>query len=81
MTTMITSVLVGDESLLVTCGDTLRERGHTIRAVVSRDTTVTNWARENGVAVFATGADMAANLGAGAVDWLFSTGRCRAMRG
>ena len=72
MTTMITSVLVGDESLLVTCGDTLRERGHTIRAVVSRDTTVTNWARENGVAVFATGADMAANLGAGAVDWLFS---------
>lgn len=72
MTTTFTCVLVGDESLLVTCGDTLRERGNTILAVVSRDRTVTNWARRHDLTVFANGADMAANLGTGAADWLFS---------
>lgn len=80
MTTAITCVLIGDETLLVTCGDSLRNRGHDIRAVVTDEPGVRDWAVSAGIAAFDTGSEMAKALGAGSVDWLFSIANLKMLR-
>ncbi len=71
--TAFSCVLIGDESLVVGCGDMLLERGHTIRAVISRDETVQNWAAQKGLA---TQTDLQ-NLDVAPFDWLLSIANLR----
>jgi len=46
------SVLIGDETLLIQCAEDLMHRGHRIQGVVSRDEQIEAWCRSNGVARF-----------------------------
>ena len=39
-------VLIGAESLLVQCAEILKEKGHDIRAIASRESTILDWARD-----------------------------------
>jgi len=66
--TLFSSVLIGNESLLIGCGDMLRARGHTIAAVVSRDPAIIAWATAKGLAHVARPSD----LSDVAFDWLLS---------
>ena len=66
------SILIGNEALLVQCGQILLERGHTISAVVTRTQSIANWARENGIPAEQPGRNLAIRLGQTKVDWLFS---------
>jgi natural product biosynthesis luciferase-like monooxygenase protein len=70
--TTFSSILVGNEALLVQCGQILLERGHTISAVVTRTPSIANWARELSIRVEQPGRNLAARLGQVKVDWLFS---------
>ena len=65
-------VLMGNESLLVQCGEKLLERGHLIRAVVTSNPNIQTWASEHDFVVEAPGADLAERLGTLSFDWLFS---------
>ena len=67
--TTFTSALIGNESLLIGCAGELLARGHQIRAVVTRNADVLDWARNQGLAVFPSPGDLAE---AGKFDWLFS---------
>jgi natural product biosynthesis luciferase-like monooxygenase protein len=70
--TRFSSILIGNEALLVQCGQILLERGHTINAVVTRMPSIADWARENGIRVEQPGTSLAARLGHLTADWLFS---------
>ena len=65
------TVLVGNESLLVECGELLRQEGHTILAVVAQRGPAGNWARKLGLPLFAKPCDLR-RAGLGPVDYLFS---------
>ncbi len=69
--TGFSSVVMGNESLLVQCSETLLARGNTIAAVVTRNPDIAGWARSQALRVEAPGADLAARLGTG-FDWLLS---------
>lgn len=71
--TAFSCVLIGDESLVVGCGDMLLERGHTIRAVISRDEAVQGWATQKGLA---SHTDMN-GLDDTPFDWLLSMANLR----
>jgi natural product biosynthesis luciferase-like monooxygenase protein len=45
----ITCVLVGGQSILIACGDSLLRKGHDIKAVISSDDDVVAWCRQRGV--------------------------------
>ena len=66
--TAFSCVVIGNESLLIGCSDLLLERGHRIRAVVSRDDTIRAWATGKGLPVLDTPADLTET---GSFDWLF----------
>ncbi len=66
------SVLIGDESLLVGCGDLLLERGCPIYAVVTDDPDIRQWAKGKGIAVKRMGPELATTLASQPFDWLFS---------
>ncbi len=61
------AVLIGDESLLIACGEVLLERGHAVRNVVSRDAAVVDWAKAKGIDCLSD-----ARALPGGFDWLFS---------
>ena len=65
-------VVIGDESLLIGCGDALLERNHEIRAVVSRDADIAAWAQGKGLAVLDRVADLTDRFAPGGFDWLLS---------
>ncbi|MGR3617832.1 MAG: MupA/Atu3671 family FMN-dependent luciferase-like monooxygenase [Paracoccaceae bacterium] len=67
--TRFTSVVIGNGSLLIGCSEALLERGHQIRAVVTNDANIQNWATGNGIPVFNDAADLEH---VGPFDWLFS---------
>jgi natural product biosynthesis luciferase-like monooxygenase protein len=69
--TPFSSVLIGNESLLVQCGGILLERGHLIRAVVTASPEIRAWADAHGLPAEPPGSDLAARLPRG-FDWLFS---------
>ena len=69
--TAFSSVLIGNESLLIQCGDILRAEGHQISAVVTRNPDVAKWASGHGLPVTAPGADLANRLPQ-TFDWLLS---------
>ncbi|MQQ09273.1 LLM class flavin-dependent oxidoreductase [Epibacterium sp. SM1979] len=51
--TPFSAVLIGNESLLIGCADMMVARGHTIRAVVSEQADIVDWAKTNGIATCA----------------------------
>lgn len=49
--TQFTSIVMGNESLLVECSEKLLARGHGISAVVTQNDAVADWARDKGLPV------------------------------
>ena len=66
------SVIIGNESLAVQCGEMLLEAGHPIAAVVTRNRDVGDWATSHDLPVHMPGADLASQLAGLSFDWLFS---------
>ena len=64
--------IIGNESLVIQCGDILRARGHAIAVVVTRNPEVRAWATGHGLPVVEAGAGLAERLGPVGFDWLFS---------
>ncbi|MBI6630199.1 MupA/Atu3671 family FMN-dependent luciferase-like monooxygenase [Pontibaca salina] len=71
--TAFSCVLIGDESLVIGCGDMLLERGHTVRAVISRDAVVLGWATKKGITTLSDMNDLEIT----AFDWLLSMANLR----
>ncbi len=67
-----TTLLIGHESLVIQCGTMLREAGHGIQGVVTRNPDVRTWAEAEGLAVHAPGSDLETRLGDASFDWLLS---------
>ncbi len=65
-------VLIGSESLLVQCAQTLEQAGHQIAAVVSTRASVKRWAAERGVRVLPNTAALLAAQDVQPFDYLFS---------
>ena len=63
------AILIGDESLTLSCGDMLRDRGHSLTAVVTRNSDVAAWARAAELLVLDSPAQLEQDH---AADWLFS---------
>jgi len=70
--TVISTILIGDGSLLVQCGETLLQRGHAITRVVSHDAAILTWARSKGIAAADSSGGIEAALDGASADWLFS---------
>lgn len=69
---------MGDESLLMQCGETLRERGHEIVAVVTLTPAIAEWAAGHGIPVIASATrDLARDLEPFEYDWFFSIANLR----
>ena len=66
------AVIIGNESLAIQCADMLLEGGHDIRAVVTRNSDVADWATQSGIAVYDTQAGLAAAMQNQPFDWLLS---------
>jgi methionyl-tRNA formyltransferase len=65
-------VLVGQESLLIQCGEVALEKGGEIRAVVSRNPQIIDWAQAKSIATMAPGKTLAAGLAPLEFDYFFS---------
>ncbi len=68
--TVLTLLLIGDETLTLQCGAQILARGHRIAAVITRNAEVRAWAKVAGLRVVA--ADDWAALDGVNVDWLLS---------
>ena len=66
------AVLIGNESLAIQCGEMLREAGHSIAAVVTRNSDIAAWAKEAALPVHSSDADLAQELSGLEFDWLLS---------
>lgn len=70
------SIAIGEDTLLMQCGQILLDKGHDLRAIVSAAPDVVDWARGRGVQVIAPGTGLADRLAdqlaPGGFDWLFS---------
>ncbi|MCB2015997.1 MAG: hypothetical protein KDF54_00535, partial [Hydrogenophaga sp.] len=66
------SVLIGNESLLIQCAERLLQGGDQIHAVVTRHPDIRAWAAERGLRVEAPGEGLADRLAGVSFDWLFS---------
>ncbi len=64
--------LVGHESLVIQCGEMLREAGHGIQGVATRNKDVEAWAKSHNLPLYAPGADLADRINALTFDWLLS---------
>ncbi|WP_170605711.1 MupA/Atu3671 family FMN-dependent luciferase-like monooxygenase [Ruegeria arenilitoris] len=67
-----TTVLIGHESLVIQCGTMLREAGHGIQGVVTRNEDVRAWAEAESLPVYTPGPDLEERLKDVAFDWLLS---------
>jgi natural product biosynthesis luciferase-like monooxygenase protein len=67
-----TAILIGNESLAIQCGQMALNKGHEIRAVVTRNPEVRRWAEEAGLTVIAAGTGLGDRLAGITADWLFS---------
>ncbi len=70
--TPFTTLLIGNESLAIQCGEAMLARGHKIAAVVTHNPDVQNWATGKGLRVEVQDAGYAARLSGLSVDWLLS---------
>ncbi|WP_370047086.1 MULTISPECIES: MupA/Atu3671 family FMN-dependent luciferase-like monooxygenase [Salipiger] len=66
------SVVIGNESLLVQCSEKLLAAGHPIRAVVTRNPDIADWATGRGLTIVAPGKGLAERLDGQEFDWLLS---------
>ena len=76
-TTQLTCLLMGGESLLIQCAETLRSRGHVVAAVVTDAKVILKWANSLGIAVHAPGDDLEQRLSATSYDWFFGIANLR----
>jgi natural product biosynthesis luciferase-like monooxygenase protein len=65
-------LLIGNESLLVGCGDALLDHGHDIRGIVSKDRDILDWATAKNLPVIGDIAALKGQFKRGDFDWLFS---------
>ncbi|HPG24873.1 MAG TPA: LLM class flavin-dependent oxidoreductase, partial [Myxococcota bacterium] len=65
-------VLAGSESLLIQCGELLRERSWGIARVVSRDPAILDWAHRHDLPTCAPGRTLAQDLAGVGFDWFLS---------
>jgi methionyl-tRNA formyltransferase len=65
-------VLMGEESLLVQCGEILAERGHEIRAIIADDPHLVRWAMERQIRALDPRSDLASQLRDTPFDCFFS---------
>lgn len=72
----ISTVLIGDESLVIGCADLLLEQGHAILAIVTTDAGIAGWAEEKSLPVMARIADLEA-MPKGSFGWLLSIANLR----
>ena len=68
----ISCILVGSDSLLIQCGEILLEGGHSIRAIVSRDPRILEWAQRRQLTSLPTARHLATRLKGLEFDYLFS---------
>lgn len=73
----IACVVMGDESLLIQCGEALRDRGHDIRAVVTANDQIAAWAKSHGYPALAPGKDLEEALAPYDYDWFLSIANLR----
>src|SRR5438067_1695460 len=69
--TPLSSVFIGGQSLLIQCAERFKKRGHTIRTIVSSDSNVQRWAKEQRISCIAPARDLAAQLALTPFDYLF----------
>lgn len=70
-------VLIGNESLLVQCAEILRERGHSIIAIVSDNPSISNYAAQHNIHASSWKDSLATELANIEFDWLFSAANLR----
>jgi natural product biosynthesis luciferase-like monooxygenase protein len=70
--TPLSSVFIGGQSLLIQCADRFKKRGHDIRTIVSSDSNVQRWAKEQDIRCIVPVRDLAAQLAVTPFDYLFS---------
>ena len=75
--TGLACLLMGDQSLLIQCAETLRSRGHRIAGIVTEDAGIGQWARALGIALHVPGPDLAQRLADTAYDWFFGVANLR----
>lgn len=66
------AVLIGNESLAIQCAEMLREAGHDLQAVVTRNPDIANWAKTAGVTTYSADDDLQTVLANHSFDWLLS---------
>ncbi|MEM6663578.1 MAG: formyltransferase family protein, partial [Pseudomonadota bacterium] len=64
--------LIGHESLVIQCGEMLREAGHGIQGVATRNPDVEAWARSHSLPLHAPGQDLSNRIEGVSFDWLLS---------
>jgi natural product biosynthesis luciferase-like monooxygenase protein len=70
-------VVMGDDTLLLQCGEMLIERGHRIVGVMTSSDAVESWAKRHGLPVFDAQGDLAAYAATLEYDWFFSIANLR----
>ncbi|UVK40220.1 LLM class flavin-dependent oxidoreductase [Mesorhizobium sp. AR10] len=71
------SLLVGENALLVQCAETLLRDGGSIVAIATESVVVRDWAVGRDIVVIDSGADLASRIVPFEYDWLFSIGYLR----
>ncbi len=66
------TVLIGGQTLLIQCAQTLLERQHSIKAIVTSDPATRNWASQNQIEVWADDKALPAQIAGLKFDYLFS---------
>ncbi len=66
------AVIIGNESLAIQCAEMLREGGHDLQAVITRNPDIKSWADAAGITSYASDADLTAALSGHRFDWLLS---------
>lgn len=70
--TAFSAVLIGDEALMVECGAQLLSLGHPVKAVVTGNQRIADWAAGHDLQVIAPGSGLATRLDRLTFDWLFN---------
>lgn len=71
------SVLIGENALLIQCGNILLEAGNSIAAVATETAAVRDWAMERSIPIVDSGTGFADRLQEFEFDWLFSIANLR----
>jgi len=77
MAQRVTCVLMGDQSLLVECGESLIDRGHDVLCVATSSEPVRQWAIGRSIPVVEPGSKLTADLECYEYDWFFSIANLR----